>query len=110
MRRAAHIVGVGESRYAKWGGIEEAEDFGFCRRGEGGPLVESGAPSWQGGSLPTNTHGGSLSEAYVHGLNHVVEGVRSLRGESTCPVEGAEVCLVTSAACVPSSALLMGRR
>jgi len=90
--------------------LMQLEDFGFCKRGEGGPFVESGALAWQGGSLPTNTHGGSLSEAYIHGLNHVVEGVRSLRGESTSPVEGAEVCLVTSGACVPSSALLLGRR
>jgi acetyl-CoA acetyltransferase len=88
----------------------QLEDYGFCKRGEGGPFIESGALAWQGGSLPTNTHGGSLSEAYIHGLNHVVEGVRSLRAESTSPVEGAEVCLVTSAACVPSSALLLGRR
>jgi acetyl-CoA acetyltransferase len=90
--------------------LMQLEDYGFCKRGEGGPFVESGALSWKGGSLPTNTHGGSLSEAYLHGLNHVVEGVRALRGESTSPVEGAEVCLVTSAACVPSSALLLGRR
>jgi acetyl-CoA acetyltransferase len=90
--------------------LMQLEDYGFCKRGEGGPFVESGALSWRGGCLPTNTHGGSLSEAYIHGLNHVVEGVRSLRGDSTCPVEGAEVCLVTSAACVPSSALLLGRR
>ncbi len=90
--------------------LMQLEDYGFCKRGEGGPFIESGALSWKGGSLPTNTHGGSLSEAYIHGLNHVVEGVRSLRGDSTSPVEGAEVCLVTSAACVPSSALLLGRR
>ena len=90
--------------------LMQLEDYGFCERGEGGPFIESGALDWQGGSLPTNTHGGSLSEAYIHGLNHVVEGVRSLRGESTSPVEGAEVCLVTSAACVPSSAVLLGRR
>jgi acetyl-CoA acetyltransferase len=89
--------------------LMQLEDYGFCKRGEGGPFVESGALSWHGGSLPTNTHGGSLSEAYIHGLNHVVEGVRALRGESTSPVEGAEVCLVTSAACVPSSALILGR-
>jgi acetyl-CoA acetyltransferase len=89
--------------------LMQLEDYGFCERGEGGPFIESGALAWQGGSLPTNTHGGSLSEAYIHGLNHVVEGVRSLRGESTSPVEGAEVCLVTSAACVPSSALILGR-
>jgi len=89
--------------------LMQIEDFGFCARGEGGPFVESGALSWSGGSLPTNTHGGGLSEAYIHGLNHVVEGVRALRDESTCPVEGAEICLVTSGACVPTSALLLGR-
>ncbi len=90
--------------------LMQLEDYGFCKRGEGGAFVASGALSWKGGSLPSNTHGGSLSEAYIHGLNHVVEGVRSLRGESTSPVENAEVCLVTSAACVPSSAILLGRK
>ncbi len=90
--------------------LMQIEDYGFCKRGEGGPFIESGALSWNGGSLPTNTHGGSLSEAYIHGMNHVVEGVRALRGDSTSPVEGAEVCLVTSGACVPSSALLLGRK
>jgi len=90
--------------------LMQLEDYGFCKRGEGGPFIESGALAWKGGSLPTNTHGGSLSEAYIHGLNHVVEGARALRGESTSSVDGAEVCLVTSGACVPSSALLLGRR
>jgi len=90
--------------------LMQLEDFGFCDRGEGGPFIESGVLSWHGGSMPTNTHGGSLSEAYIHGLNHVVEGVRALRGESTSPVEGAELCLVTSGACVASSAALLARR
>ncbi|MAI26446.1 MAG: thiolase C-terminal domain-containing protein [Myxococcota bacterium] len=90
--------------------LMQIEDYGFCERGEGGSFIESGALAWGSGSLPTNTHGGSLSEAYIHGLNHVVEGVRSLRDESTSPVDGAEVCLVTSAACVPSSAVLLGRK
>jgi acetyl-CoA acetyltransferase len=86
------------------------EDFGFCGRGEGGPLAASGALAWPDGALPVNTHGGSLSEAYVHGLNHVVEGVRQLRDESTCQVRDAETVLVTSAAGVPTSALVLGRR
>lgn len=85
------------------------EDFGFCKAGEGGPFAASGALSWPHGELPTNTHGGSLSEAYVHGLNHVVEGVRQMRGQSSCQVEGAETCLVTSAAGVPTSALVLAR-
>ncbi|MDX6284869.1 MAG: hypothetical protein QOG53_354 [Frankiales bacterium] len=78
------------------------EDFGFCGRGEGGPYFAEA-------SLPMNTHGGSLSEAYIHGLNHVAEGVRQLRGESTTHVDGAETCLVTGAAGVPTSALVLGR-
>jgi len=87
--------------------LMQLEDFGFCKRGEGGDFVDSGALSIEGGSLPSNTAGGSLSEAYIHGLNHVVEGARSLWGESCNNVEGAEVCLVTSAAGVPSSAILL---
>lgn len=85
------------------------EDFGFCKAGEGGPLVASGTVAWPDGAVPMNTHGGSLSEAYVHGLNHVVEGVRQLRGQSTCQVPDAETCLVTSAAGVPTSALVLAR-
>ena len=85
----------------------QIEDFGFCKRGEGGDFIDSGALSVDGGSLPTNTSGGSLSEAYMHGLNHVLEGARSLWGESCNNVAGAEVCLVTSAAGVPSSAILL---
>lgn len=61
------------------------------------------------GSNPVNTHGGSLSEAYVHGLNHVVEGVRQLRGESSSQVAGAQTCLVTGGSLIsPSSAAILG--
>ena len=34
-----------------------------------------------------------MSEAYVHGFNLVLEGVRQIRGTSTSQVEGAEVSL-----------------
>ena len=87
--------------------LMQLEDFGFCKRGEGGDFIDSGALSANGGSLPCNTSGGSLSEAYMHGLNHVLEGARSLWGESSNPVKDAKVCLVTSAAGVPSSAIVL---
>lgn len=85
------------------------EAFGFCEKGQGGPFAASGALAWPNGELPNNTHGGSLSEAYMHGMNHINEGVRQLRGESTCQVENARTCLVTSAAGVPTSAALLIR-
>ena len=72
------------------------EDYGFCGRGESGGFIVEGNLSWPNGSLPTNTAGGMLSEAYLHGLNLVIEGVRQVRGTSTAQVENAETCLVTS--------------
>jgi len=83
------------------------EGYGFCERGEGVAFTEDGGIEWNRGRLPVNTSGGSLSEAYVHGFNHVIEGVRQMRGESPCQVEDASSCLVTSGECVPTSALLL---
>jgi acetyl-CoA acetyltransferase len=84
----------------------QLEDYGFCKPGEAGPYVESGALDLAG-PLPVNTAGGHLSEGYVHGMNHVLEGVRQIRGTSTSQVPGAEVALVTSAPPPGSSALLL---
>ena len=87
----------------------QLEAYGFCGLGEAGPFVEEGNIDWEGGELPVNTHGGSLSEAYVHGFNHILEAVRQLRGTSTCQVAGAEVALVAGAPVVPTSALILHR-
>jgi len=84
------------------------EAYGFCARGEGAAFTENGALG-PGGRLPVNTSGGSLSEAYIHGMNLVTEGVRQIRGTSTSQVPDADVCLVTSAAAVPTSAILLRR-
>jgi acetyl-CoA acetyltransferase len=84
----------------------QLEDFGFCAKGEGGAFVSSGEIEL-GGRLPINTGGGHLSEGYIHGMNHVVEGVRQIRGESTSQVPGAEVCLVTSTPLPPGGALIL---
>lgn len=86
------------------------EDFGFCGRGEGGPFVAAGNTAFPGGSLPVNTSGGHLSEAYVHGMNLLVEGVRQIRGSSSSQVRDARVSFVASSAGLsPSSAALLGR-
>ena len=50
---------------------------------------------------------GGLSEAYVHGFNLITEGVRQLRGTSTCQVDDARTCLVTSGEGVPTSAIVL---
>lgn len=85
------------------------EDFGFCGEGEAGDFVGSGAVRWKTGSIPMNTSGGHLSEAYIHGLNLAIEGVRQLRGTSTSQVDDAEVCLVTGgSASGPASAMILG--
>ena len=55
------------------------EDFRICPKGEGGPYVADGNLGLDG-PLPVNTHGGNLAEAYAHGMNHVEEAVRQLRG------------------------------
>jgi len=55
------------------------EDAGFCKKGEGGPFAASGALDL-GGELPTNTHGGNLSEGRSHGMGHILEVVQQLRG------------------------------
>jgi acetyl-CoA acetyltransferase len=73
----------------------QLEDYGFCGKGEAPALVADGATAL-GGRLPVNTHGGHLSEGYVHGLNHAIEAVSQLRGASgERQVPGAEVALST---------------
>ncbi len=89
--------------------IMSIEDHGFCNVGEGGSFVEGGRLEI-GGGLPINTSGGNLAEAYIHGFELVAEGVRQMRGESTCQVEGAEICLMAGGPGVaPISDLLIRR-
>jgi acetyl-CoA acetyltransferase len=88
--------------------ILQLEDYGFCARGEGGPFVESGAIRFSGGSLPVNTHGGHLSEAYIIGMTHIREAVEQLRGVAVNQVAGARHALVTGGpAPVPLSGAIL---
>jgi acetyl-CoA acetyltransferase len=88
--------------------ILSLEGYGFCKRGEGGPFTDGGNIEL-GGRLPVNTSGGGMSEAYVHGFNLVLEGVRQIRGTSTAQVPDADVSLVTSGEGVPTSAIVFTR-
>ena len=51
------------------------------------------------GELPLNTNGGLLGEAYIHGMNNALEGVRQLRGEAANQVPGAKTALVAGRHC-----------
>ncbi len=87
--------------------LMQLEGLGFCKEGEGGAYVASGALA-RDGALPTNTHGGLLSEAYIHGFNHVYEAVQQLRGTAGArQVEGARVALTTAGAMTCGSAMLL---
>jgi acetyl-CoA acetyltransferase len=86
----------------------QLESFGFCGRGEAKDFIKDGALDIDG-RLPTNTHGGQLSEAYIHGMNGVNEGVRLIRGTSTSQPAKNEHVLVTAGVGVPTSGMVLGK-
>jgi len=55
------------------------EDYGFCKKGEGGSFVEGGRIEL-GGELPLNTGGGLLSQGHASGFLHITETATQLRG------------------------------
>jgi acetyl-CoA acetyltransferase len=59
----------------------QLEDYGWCAKGEGGVLVESGAIG-PGGSIPVNTSGGLLSCYHLGDLTGMAEAIRQVRGEA----------------------------
>ena len=84
----------------------QLEQLGFCGDGEGPGFVSSGATRL-GGSLPLNTNGGHIGEAYMHGMNGILEAVRQLRGDAANQIVDPTNILVTSA--VAASGLILGR-
>jgi acetyl-CoA acetyltransferase len=73
----------------------QLEDYGWCKKGEGGPFVSEGhiAP---GGKLPLNTSGGLLSAYHLGEWTHLIEVIKQLRGEcEQRQVKDADVGLVS---------------
>jgi acetyl-CoA acetyltransferase len=67
-----------------FGELHQAENLGFCARGEGGRLAESGATRLDG-QIPMNTSGGLTSRGHpigASGLAQIHELVVQLRGEA----------------------------
>ncbi|HDM05857.1 MAG TPA: thiolase domain-containing protein [Candidatus Aenigmarchaeota archaeon] len=76
--------------------IIATEDLGFCKKGEGGKLIEEGQTEI-GGKIPVNTSGGLKAVGHpvgATGIKQAVEIVLQLRGEAgKRQVDGAEIGL-----------------
>jgi acetyl-CoA acetyltransferase len=84
-------------------------EHGFCAPEEANAFFTVENLSAPSGRLPLNTSGGNLAEAYVHGMGHILEGVRQIRGTSTSQVPNANISFVASGPMVsPTSNLLLG--
>jgi acetyl-CoA acetyltransferase len=83
--------------------LVQLHEYGFCDEGQG--------PAYLGSddAVPVNTSGGGLSEAYVHGFNLLVEGVRQVRGDAPNPVPDVRHSLVSSGNVVPTGAVVFSR-
>jgi len=85
--------------------LRSLESYGFVPDGHGWRYVlDTG--TGPDSPLPVNTHGGHLSEAYLHGMNGIVEAVRQLRGTACNQVADAAVALVGAPA---GSATILAR-
>lgn len=73
--------------------VKGLESYGIVPSGQGwSHVLEQG--TGLDSALPVNTHGGHLSEGYIHGMNGVTEAVRQLRGTAANQVRCADVALV----------------
>ena len=87
----------------------QMEAWNFCGHGESGDFVLDGAMR-PDGRLPCNTHGGQLSEAYIHGVNGIVEATRLVRGTSlNQPAKDVNHALVTSGVGIPTGGAILGK-
>jgi acetyl-CoA acetyltransferase len=84
-------------------------EYGFCAPEEANALFTLENLSAPSGRLPLNTSGGNLAEACLHGMGHILEGVREIRGTSTSQGPDAQISFVGSGPMVsPVSDILLG--
>ena len=94
--------------------LVELEDLGFCKKGEGGALLETGLAR-PGGRLPINTHGGMLSHCHPGNpgaMFALTESVWQLRGDAgERQIPDLEVGLVHAQGGIMSShtTIILGR-
>lgn len=89
--------------------VNQLEGYGFVEPGQGLDFWKEGNTAI-GGTIPTNTGGGMLSEAYLQGWNLVAEVVRQLRHEAgPRQIEGAEVSLFSFATTESAHPILFTR-
>lgn len=62
--------------------LSQIEGYGFAEPGGVPEMMADAKFDRQGGSLPINTHGGLMSEGYLHGMNHIYEAVEQIRGDA----------------------------
>ncbi|MBX6391265.1 MAG: lipid-transfer protein [Frankia sp.] len=79
------------------------EAYGFCGPGEARDFIADGNIGLDG-KIPVNTHGGLLGEAYIHGVNNILEAVRQLRGTAANQVPDARRVLAATG----RSAVILG--
>lgn len=72
--------------------VFDLETMGFCPPGTIADHISTLKPA-------VNTSGGLLAEAYLQGMNQIIELVRQLRGESSNQIANARVGAMCAAAC-----------
>jgi acetyl-CoA acetyltransferase len=82
----------------------QLEAYGFCGHGEAKDFIADGHIGLDG-TIPVNTNGGLLGEAYIHGINNILEGVRLLRGTAANQVDDVERVLCSAG----RSAIILGK-
>ncbi|MBI4331547.1 MAG: thiolase family protein, partial [Chloroflexi bacterium] len=95
----------------------QLEDYGWCKKGEGGPFAAAGNIG-PGGTIPVNTGGGMLSSHHHSGFTPLAEAIIQVRGEGGArQVKGAEIALATGhggevlgpGMCSSHSCIILGR-